>query len=75
MRIVCSSECCGNSLVAEHRDELEEPGNNLVAGHRVEMEEPGNKLVAEHRVDLWEQLVRVELGEQSVAVNVVGTVW
>ena len=54
----------GNSLVAEYRDELEEPGNNLVAGRRVEMEEPGNKLVAEHRVDLWEQLVRVELREQ-----------
>ena len=24
-----SDECCGNSLVAERRVELEEPGNNL----------------------------------------------
>ena len=29
--ITCSDECCGISLVAERRVELEEPGNNLVA--------------------------------------------
>ena len=32
--VTCSGECCGNSLVVEHRDELEEAGNNLVAGRR-----------------------------------------